>query len=204
MKKQKKQLITLVLLCALLAACLGTFFALRAYNEKQAEEAAAKTSGGEYTVTDLDADGVDSLTVENGQGTLSFYLDDGIWYSTEDESLSIKQSTVTAMVNKICDLKGVDRIEGVTDYDQYGLKDPGLRVTASGSSGNVTLLIGDTNKAVNRVYVQVEGEDTVYTTGTSVETQYDHTLEDLIEEPEADTEDSAAEPAEESGEEGTL
>ena len=184
MKKQKKQMISLILLCLVLAVGIAAFFALRAYNERQAAIEAARTSGGDYSVTDLDSAAIDGLTVENGQGTMNFSLKDGTWYDAEDESLAMKQSTITAMVNKVCDLKGVDIIENVTDFDQYGLAEPRMRVTASGGGAALTLLIGDTNTAVNRTYVCVEGETTVYTTGTSVETQFDHTIEELIEEPE--------------------
>ncbi len=89
--KQKKTMVILILILAVLASIYG---GLKAWGKKAAEKEAG-AAAEKITVTDLK--NLSSFSYSNGQETMSFVKEDGTWKLEDDKEIRLNQSTVESM-----------------------------------------------------------------------------------------------------------
>ena len=118
--------------------------------------------------------------------------EEGTWYNAEDRSASIQQSMVENLLTYITHITSETAIEEPVDLSQYGLDEPSMTITATLENGtSVILHIGESNSITGDYYLQVSGDDTVYTVSSSLVSTFEKTPEDFVEEEtetEAETE----------------
>lgn len=188
MKKQRKQLIILLVVLAVLAAC---FLGLQQYNKIQSETPQEEEG---ITIVNLDRDEIVKFSYDYEGETYQFEKEGDTWYYAEDHSLNLNQNTITAKVAKVSPLEAEQVIENVTDLTQYGLDEPSKVVTFETATESVILYMGDYNSVTQVYYVCKPSETTVYTVEAHNVTAFNYALEDLIEEEE-ETEETATEEA---------
>ena len=184
MKKQKLHFGILLVVCML---CAAAWFLVRYLDLPESEEEEAV----EVTVTDFNAEDVTALST-GGEYPLNFVKEDGTWYNAEDRSASIQQSMVENLLTYITHITSETAIEEPDDLSQYGLDEPSMTITATLENGtSVILHIGESNSITGDYYLQVSGDDTVYTVSSSLVSTFEKTPEDFVEEEtetEAETE----------------
>lgn len=179
MKKQKKQLILLVILLVVLC---GAYFGAEAYNKHaEQKEADAELAGKKYLVQ-VDAADITAISYDCNEETCSFVKEEEVWVAEKDKTLSIKQSELESMAEKLAALEIQDVIEHVTDLAQYGLKEPAKKITFTANGVTREIWQGTYNTMAS-VYYVCDAADTsvVYTVGTTALIGFHYSLDDLTE-----------------------
>lgn len=180
MKKQKKQLILLVILLVVLC---GAYFGAEAYNKHaEQKEADAEQAGKKYLVQ-VDAADITAISYDYNEEICSFVKEEEVWVAESDKTLSIKQSSLESMAEKLAVLEVQDVVEGVTDLEQYGLKEPAKKIAFTADGVDREIWQGTYN-TVASVYYVCDAADTgvVYTVATTALIGFNYGLEDLVEE----------------------
>lgn len=194
MKNQPKQFIIML---AALAVLVGGFFLLRAYNDRQAE-AEEETENDTIVIVDGDSDDVTGLSYVYDGVTYTFEKEDDTWYYADDHSVNLTQATINTMISRALPLEAEQVITDVTDYDQYGLADPERSITLTTADAVYTYYIGNANEIMDgNYYLQVDGSDDVLLVDYYIVTNFNKTLDDLIEEEEEEEESTESSESEE-------
>ena len=191
MKKQKMQIIVLAVVFVVLVAA---YFILPKVVKDEEEETES------YVVTAMSSDAVTQISFTNEGTEYTCVKEDDIWYSTEDRTLSISQETIDNLVDKAGNITSTTKIEGVTDFSQYGLDNPLHEVKLTANGTEHTIVMGDYNDITGEYYLYLKGESTVYTVASTVVTPFATTLEELVEEEEGTAEEAATESIQETTE----
>lgn len=174
MKKQRNQLIFLVVALAILAA---GFFALKYYNKQQDENAKEAVSD---VVFDVGAEDILKITYEYSGETNCFEKVDGTWYYAKDHSLDINQYNINSMAEKCAGLAATQTIEDVTDMSQYGLDTDARTIRFETAEESYTFKIGDNNTITDIYYICEPEDSTVYAVSSSIVTVFNYTLDDVV------------------------
>ena len=189
MRKQRIQLFLLLLVLALLIA---GFLGLQRYNEMQAAKPEEET---EITVLDVSRDDIVSFRYDYEGVVYSFEKEEDTWYYTEDRSLTIDQTTILVMLNRVAPLTAKQELGQVSDLSQYGLDEPLRTVTYATSDQTYTIQIGDFNSVASVYYLKLAEDNTVYTVANPVKTVFDKDAEDWVEEVEEESAEGVGENA---------
>lgn len=191
MKKQKIQLIVLVLI---LAALAGAFFGVRKYKEAQAQKPVEDEG---IVVFDLDSDDVVNIIYDYEGETYQYEKVEGTWYLAEDHSQTVKQFYLSAMAMGVSSITATQVLENVTDLSQYGLETPQRTIIFDTAIQRFRIYVGDKNSMTSYYYIQLPDKpDTVYIVQGTYFDRFNYGLEDIIEvqeetgtdtEPESDT-----------------
>lgn len=176
MKKQKKQLLILIVVLFVVGMAL---YGVNHYNQVQSQIPEEDT---DIVLVDVTMDDVCRLTYDyNGEHNTLVKKED-VWYDEEDESLSLNQTLVENMLVSIAPLKAVSQIEGVTDLEQYGLKNPERTIVFETQDGTIhQYQVGDYNSVSSVYYLKEADNDTVYVVSSVTVTRFNKTLEDIVE-----------------------
>lgn len=174
MKKQKIQLIILLVVLVLAG---GGYFGLKVYNDAQRTLGIAPKGDRLFNIKKddviefhFDHDGVDYTYVKV----------DGTWYPSTDLTLDIVQSRMMAASDRFANLATQATIEGVTDFEQYGLDEPTKKFGFKTADASYEFLVGNQNRVTSHYYICEPGSDTVYTVEAINVTQFGFTVEDVI------------------------
>ena len=190
MSRQKRQMIVMIVLLAVLA---GAYFGVRQYRKVLANKPAEDTS---VTVLSASAEDLVSFSYILDGEEYAFEKNDDVWYATDDPDRTLIQYKVKAMANALTPLAATQAIEQVTDPEQYGLIEPSLVITANTSEGSFTFYVGDQNDLTGEYYLRADAQDIVYTVASSKVSSFCYTMDELTEtEEEASTEASESEEA---------
>lgn len=191
MKKQKRQILMLIILLAILGA---VFFLIRARNQREAEkpqeEENAKVKLYEAVQEDIVA-----LSYDCDGETYSFEKKDDVWYLVGEPERNLTQTTVKAFAMQFCPMEAEKVIKNVTDVSQYGFSEASARkVSASTANETYTILVGDKNELTDSYYVMLPDGKDVYVVDSLVISRFDR-------KPDSFT---VVEESEESSEEGSV
>lgn len=191
MKKQKRQMI---LLLVLLVVCVGGYFGLQAYNRHTAEQEAALEEAEKLMAIDISAEDIQSMTYDYEGVTYTFTRDGENWIYPGDTSIDIKETVVETMAARAASVEAYEKIEGVTDLEQYGLDNPTSSAQLITEDHTYTICIGDYNSTISKYYMYVDDTDVVYTVGATIASNFYKDLEDVKEEEvEEETTEEVAE-----------
>ncbi len=187
MKKQKKQMISLLIL---LLVIVGALVGLRAYNSAQANKPAEVE--GEIIVEMEYAD-TEMLTYSYEGVEYSFERVDDVWYVKDDHSQNVKQYRIKAMLTGVAPLVATQIIENVTDYSQYGLDEPERVIIFGDDMEQFAMTVGDYNSMSSAYYVRVNDSAEVYVVDSASITRFNYTVDDLVDAAEEETADADTE-----------
>ena len=185
MKKQKIQLIVLILI---LAALAGAFFGVRKY--KEAQKPVEKEG---IAVFDLDSGDVINMIYDYEGETYQYEKVDGTWYLAEDHSQTVKQYYLNAMAMGVSSVTADQVLENVTDLSQYGLETPQRTIIFDTTVQRFRIYVGDKNSLTSNYYIQLSDQPgTVYIVQATYFDRFNYGPEDVIEAQEEDTEGTDA------------
>lgn len=156
---------TLWILGGLLIAAAAALALVTILNQaaEESDSAAAVIS-----LSDFSASEVQAITYTREGQQLRLALQDDTWTLADDPDYHVNQTTVESMVTALCPMQAVRSIEAAGSASEYGLDDPSLTVTAELTDGSSkTFYFGDSNSVTGDVYLQVEGDSTIYAAASS-------------------------------------
>lgn len=187
MKKQKTQMLVLLLILVLLGA---GFLGIRQYNKVQSEKSAEDDNS--VIAAQINAEDILKFSYDYQEENYTFEKVDGVWYLGNDHSVNLRQSGVNTMITGFAPLEAEQVIENVTDMSQYGLEQPKRTITLETAEETYTFQVGDNNTMSGIYYLKKPEENTVYLVDAAVINRFNKTPEDL-EEAEESTESASEE-----------
>lgn len=174
MKRQKLQLIILLIVLVALAACL---FGIKQYNQAQTERQAEPE--GDILI-DADAEAVISITFDNGEESIHLEKVEDVWYNAADHSQAIKQNRPGVLLTGVTPLVAQVTIENVTDLGQYGLKEPSRTIAFETENESYIIYVGDRNEMTDTYYVSLPSDPNVYAVDAAAVTRFNATWDSLL------------------------
>ena len=107
-----------------------------------------------------------------------------VWYLADDPEYKLDQSSVNSMLTAFVNLEASRQLTETSE--EYGLEEPTLTFWMTANGETTTWICGATNDVTGTVYLQKQGEDTVYLVDTNKVTAFEESRMDL-----GDTSDSA-------------
>lgn len=180
MKKQKIQLIVLVLV---LAALTGAFFGVRKYQEAQAQKPVEEEG---IVLFDVYNEDVINMIYDYEGETYHYEKVDGTWYLAEDHSQSIRQYYLNSMAAGASSIKATQVLENVEDLSQYGLETPQNTIIFDTAIQRFRIHVGDKNSLTLSYYIQLPDKpSTVYIVPQTYITRFNYGPDSIIEAQEA-------------------
>lgn len=146
-------------LLTILATVLLVLVAIAVFAKKPDEDTGDPDAPAQRALFEIDADTVQSLTLVNASGTLSFAKADGVWKMTAPRQGAVDERRVTEIVDRIADLKVQEKgFDGA--LADFGLDEAG-RVTVTVGTGDgkaLTLYVGRDAPVGYRGYVAEAAE----------------------------------------------
>ena len=174
MKKQKVQMVVLVIALALL---IGGYFFLQNYNKKQTE----KEDADKIQVAQIDADAIQAFSYQLDGETLSFTKTDDNWSYDQNTELHMDNDRITSMLANVTKVEADEEIDHVTDLSEYGLADPANVITVTTADQTYTFTVGDHNATANCYYFMTDQQpDVVYTMKSGLCGSFQETADDLV------------------------
>lgn len=88
-----------------------------------------------------------------------------VWYLADDPEYKLDQSTVNSMLTAFVNLEASRQLTETSE--EYGLEEPTLTFWMTANGETTTWSCGATNDMTGTVYLQKQGEDTVYLVDTN-------------------------------------
>lgn len=186
MKKQKIQLIVMILI---LAALAGAFFGVKKYKETQAQKPVEEEG---IVLFGCSGDDVVNLIYDYDGKTYQYEKVEETWYLAQDHSQIVDQYYPKAMAENIASLKADRVLKNVTDLSQYGLETPQNTIIFDTEVQRFRVYVGDKNTMTSSYYIQLSDQPgTVYIVPQTGINRFNYGPEDIIEPPEEETETGA-------------
>lgn len=172
----KKQIISLVVVIALLIGIVVAYVMIKKHNEETAEDIKkAKV----YSVLSFNADKANKLTYSYNDKTYVINLENSSWVYESDKTMNVDQTSVISLINSVSNITSGTKIENVTDFEQYGLTKPANKVEISTSEGEIEFSIGKCNATSGEYYFRVGQESTVYMVNEIIGKKFNVEIKDL-------------------------
>ncbi|MBP3544502.1 MAG: DUF4340 domain-containing protein, partial [Lachnospiraceae bacterium] len=187
MKKKKTR--TLVLLCVFLAALVGVYAALMAYNSNEEKKKMEQmmTASTEETLTIAVLDGtVSEVKMESDERTLEFALKDGVWVEVNNEGFNVTQSAMNNLTAAFTGLSTTHTVEENTEnLAEYGLDNPRFVLTGKNTDGKEAVIyVGMQNAVTSEYYIYTEAVPGVHTVAAVSINYFARNLMDFAEIPD--------------------
>ncbi|MEE8885110.1 MAG: DUF4340 domain-containing protein [Eubacteriales bacterium] len=160
MKKQKIQMIVLLVILGL---AIAAYFGFKAYNDKKAEEEEAASTFTAYTVDTSDITRIECES-ESGSFSLDYDSDADSWSFTDDPSTAVSSSEASTLADDLSEITSDHEVADITEPADYGFDDPMITITVTHADGSQdTLYVGDENTTISEYYFRVGDSTTIYT-----------------------------------------
>ena len=161
--KQKKTMIIMVIILAVLLAMYGGMKAWNGHSEKQ-----KKAKEQDEKISLLDVKNLKTFSYESGNSKMSFSKKDGEWIYDADEGVRLKQSTIKSTAKEITGLTAVRELKNPDEKSDYGLDKPNYTISYTSKDGSKgTIEIGDASG--DNYYAMTGDSNSIYTiSGTLV------------------------------------
>lgn len=179
MQKQKKQMIFLLVL---LVALVGGYFGLKAYNSHVAAKEAKQEEENRILALDIDPADIQSIAYDYEETSYLFTREGYGWIYPEDTSVSIRKTAIETMAEKAASIIAVEKIEGVTNLEEYGLTEPAQIIEIITENHTYTIAVGDYNETIGKYYIYVDDTSVVYTIESGLVNSFSKNLENVKQE----------------------
>ncbi|MCR4617464.1 MAG: DUF4340 domain-containing protein [Lachnospiraceae bacterium] len=180
-KKQTKRIIIMGIVLAVLVAA---YFILTAINKAE-QNKASETEEKVYLSADTESITDFSYTYNGSE--YSFKKVGEEWVYLGDESMDMKESMISLMINSLGSIEYGTILTDVSDYEQYGLSSGYDTVKWTSADGSYELKIGDVNDITGKYYIQDAGNMDICTVNEYTVTIFHKTPEDLKEDEAEET-----------------
>lgn len=149
--------------------------------QKEAADAALEITDDDIDLAVGEHDDVTALSWTYSESTvnLTYDADSETWVNADDETCPIDQEAVDALVTAVSSTCASQEVTDVEDFEQYGLDEPTLTVTASTADATVTYAVGSTS-LTGEYYVRVDGGTSVYTETGLLAGAFQVQIDDLL------------------------
>ena len=161
-----------ILLGVFVVACVATLAVTQIAERKEQ----IKNSG--ETILELPSESVQSLSWEYNGEVLSF-LKGEVWIYSEDENFPVSEDKINELLEQFQPLSAAFVIEGVEDYEQYGLDNPVCTIHLTTAEQSYEIKLGDFSKMDSQRYVSI-WDGNVYLVQNDPLDQFDAVLSDMI------------------------
>ena len=161
-----------ILLGVLVVACVATLAVTQIAERKEQ----IKNSG--EPILELSGDSVQALSWEHKGETLAFHRDE-TWLYDGDEKFPVSEDKINELLEQFQPLSAAFVIEGVEDYEQYGLDNPVCTIHLTTEEQSYEIKLGDFSKMDSQRYVSI-GDGNVYLVQNDPLDQFDAVLSDMI------------------------
>ena len=168
-----------VLFGALLVLVGAWYLAARYSDRQQTQQAAQAHEEQSIDISVGPAEEVTALAWDYFGDAVSLALEDGTWVKADDAACPIDQNAVQPLIQAVASVTASDKIENVTDFDQYGLADPAFTVVAAAADTVNTYSIGG-QSPTGAYYVRLNGEDAVYVESGELAVRFQIPLDDVL------------------------
>ena len=175
MKKQKLQLVILLVVLAVFAAAT---FGMKWYNKNKAKEKTAEEEAATIYISKVDTDSITAFSYEVNQVTYSFTKDGDTWTYDGDTSINIDADAINTMLDTFSALTATDEIT-YDNFSDFGLDKPTDLVTYTTADGFTTIYVGNKNDMLGSYYVMTGEDSKLYLTETSLADKFSKTIEEL-------------------------
>lgn len=100
-----------------------------------------------------------------------------VWYLADDPEYKLDQSTVSSMLTAFVNLEASRQLTETSE--EYGLEEPTLTFWMTANGETTTWICGATNDVTGTIYLQKQGEDTVYLVDTDKVTVFEKSRMEL-------------------------
>ncbi len=166
-----------------LAAMLGIWGLINLTTaKKEAADAALVIESDEIDIAVGEYDAVTAISWTYSDSTVSLVYDEDAeeWVNADDATCPINQDEVVALITAVSSTVASQQLEDVDDFEQYGLDDPTITVTATAGDNTVTYAVGDVSSITGEYYVQLDGGTTVYTESGLLAGAFKVQVDDLL------------------------
>lgn len=170
---------TLICLLVLVLAAGGALLALTNYNNK-AEEAASAAEEGTISLSSFAAEDLSQITYTYDGETITLNYTDGAWTLAGDEAYHLDSTACNTMVTALSALNAKRQLTAQTGED-YGFDAPLVTVTVTAAGETNTFTFGAQNEITGDIYLQKEGDDSVYTVAANKASCFELGKTDLFE-----------------------
>lgn len=174
----KKQKIQLLLLCVVLALCVGGYFAA-----KQIPKEETNVISDEHTVLNVKKEDVIEISYFYDGEIIDLVKNEEEWYAKDNSETALNQSQIETMLGYVCNITTDTVIESPEMLANYGLSNPSNTICLTLEDESVVqLLIGDCMSITGDYYALLAGDSKVYTISSYIVTSFQKSLDDLIDE----------------------
>ena len=160
--KLYRNAIILVIIVALLG---GAYFLIN--RNKAADDGTIDETTDTIRLTDYTSDQIESLTMQNPEGTFVIVKKDTDWVLSSPTDINADSSVLSSIVINAASVIADKLVEeNAQDLSIYGLDKPSLVKLKVKDNKEITLEIGDITPTKGRYYVKVSGESKVYVVGS--------------------------------------
>ncbi len=170
----------IVLFVALLVLVGAWYLAGELSHRQQARQAEEAKEKDAVDISTGPAEDVIALAWDYFGDAVSLSLEDGQWVNADDGACPIDQKAVQPLAQAVASLTASDKIEDVTDLEQYGLADPAFTVVAGTAEQVNTYAVGG-ESSTGEYYVRMNGEDAVYVESGQLAACFQISLDDVLE-----------------------
>lgn len=186
MKKQKVQIWIFLIV---LVICVFGYLAA-----KQLPEEETAVSSEAQTVSNVVKENVVELSYIYEGEIIELVKNEDAWQLKEDDSIKLDQDQIETMLGYVCSISTDTVIEEPEDLVNYGLSNPANTICLTLKDGGVVqLLIGDCMDITGEYYALLAGDPKVYTISSYIVTNFEKSLDELIDTTEETTEEEMKE-----------
>lgn len=156
MKKQRKQLIVMVVFLAVLIAA---YIGIGIYNDAEAK----KQEVDSIVIMNFDYEKVVAFSYDYEDTQYTFSKTDETWTYDAESGFDVDETLVKELLASVSYVLGEDAISEYDELGTYGLDAPQKTISFTFMDGtNKKVFIGDYNDILGFYYLMIEGDDTLY------------------------------------------
>ena len=179
---------TTLTLLAIGGACFGYIWFVER-NQKTTRELADTTA----RVVEIEQSKVNAISIKNSETSIELSKKDGIWKIEQPLADRADSTAISQLLSMVETLRHDSRIDfpsaqAAEKLKEFGVTESDLRLKIKSDSGKETeLLLGNDSAIEGKVYVRVNGSDTVYVVRNALRNQVTKKAEDFRDKKLADT-----------------
>ena len=158
-------------------------------NQKTTHELADSTA----RVVEIEQSKISGISIKNSESSIELSKKDGLWKIEQPLSDRADSTAISQLLSMLETLRHDSRIEfpaaqAAEKLKEFGVNESDLRLKLKSDSGKETeLLLGNDSAIEGKVYVRVNGSDTVYVVRNALRNQLTKKVEDFRDKKLADT-----------------
>ncbi|MDE7312451.1 MAG: DUF4340 domain-containing protein [Eubacterium sp.] len=175
---QKRQILQLGLLLALILALAGAVFGIRTYHDRQEEKQAQEAEAATVTLTAFQPESVTAVSYDCSGTQYTFEKEDGEWKSKDLPEMELDQEAFAQFLEQAGAITSDTKVQA-QEGESYGFDEPVRTVSITTKNGTSSLIFGMKNEMLNQYYVKTSENSQIYLVEESVYTAFEKTPEEF-------------------------